>query len=145
MGNNGSPRSNSTQTVAPTRGKALPIFFEQLVDGKQGSAQPSTSSPAKSGATNWIRPSPSGSIVLNTIAQYFPKYFALTLASASGLFTLALLLPAFEYPTFSRLVLLSAQGSADSSRSSNESIDACTPCPRSFLPFAHESPVPLHS
>src|SRR5205085_6369218 len=86
MGNNGSPRSNSTQTVAPTRGKALPIFFEQLVDGKQGSAQPSTSSPAKSGATNWIRPSRSGSIVLITIARYFPKYFALTLASASAFY-----------------------------------------------------------
>lgn len=78
IGNERSPRSNSIQTLAPSSGKALPVFLEEPFVGKQGSAQPSTSAPLISGAATRIRPSPSGSAVSITVARYFPKYFALT-------------------------------------------------------------------
>jgi hypothetical protein len=82
IGNERSPRSNSIQTVAPSSGKALPVFLEEPFVGKQGSAQPSASAPPISGAATRIRPSPFGSTVSITVARYFPKYFALTLIVA---------------------------------------------------------------
>jgi hypothetical protein len=76
IGEFGSPASNSTQTVAPTRGKALPSFFEALFGGTQGIAK--TEVPSKtSGTATWMRPKFRGSVVLITVARYFPKNLAL--------------------------------------------------------------------
>jgi hypothetical protein len=82
IGNIGSPRSNSTQTLARMGGKALPSFFEVLFGGTQGIAHSARTSDRSVSAT-WTRPIFVGSRSLITVARYLPKYFALMAPSFS--------------------------------------------------------------